>query len=186
MLNKIYAIHRNWSSFLLYSKTSKDSTHSDNALTSLKKHQIGFYNRNALTLKKMQWIWKNYLINLRIIPAILTNKTFILLYSKVPTHFAQSDTPQYKSKSHNLVSKTVKHWKLLRKITRIWNYQNIRKTLAIIVKMFLSTTFKDPKRLTVRNTDVTQKSTFDFFHSKNIKCLWKKTQESEEINKLFE
>ena len=52
--------------------------------------------------------------------------------------------------------------------------------------MFLSTTFKDPKRLTVRNTDVTQKSTFDFFHSKNMKCLWKKTQESEEINKLFE
>ena len=52
-INKIFkkttAIPRNLSSFLLYSKVPKDSIHS-NTLTSLTKHQIGFYNRKTLNV----------------------------------------------------------------------------------------------------------------------------------------
>ena len=43
-------------------------------------------------LIKIKRIPKNY-YNLRIIPAILKNGTFILLYSKVQKHPTQSDTP---------------------------------------------------------------------------------------------
>ena len=64
--------------------------------------------------KKLNESEKKYL-NTRLTPTILTNGTFILLYSNVPKHSAKSDTP-HQSKSHNLVFGTVKNWKYLEKL----------------------------------------------------------------------
>lgn len=60
-------------------------------------------------LIKIKKTWKKLLTEKRKTLPILGNVTFILLYSKVPNHPVRSDTPQYHSNSHNLVSATEKN-----------------------------------------------------------------------------
>ena len=94
---------------LLYSKVLNHPSWSDTPWYHSNNHNlVSATEKHYTSLKEIIRIGKNYQ-NIRITRQIFGNGTFILLYSKVQNHPTWSDTPQYLSNSHNLVSATGKH-----------------------------------------------------------------------------